>query len=249
MKLVFLRLPCDESNRELIQSLTKAAEGQSDAYERIYPWRYKCKENQILYVCLVANDIMTKEEMIRNQEIKVLGWMNVSFETRKGKCKRVTKRKRHTQQKQTQMCTLRKARVDELSTSRTPSEFKRIGSLLLNQLKAEKIDFIELIPLKEAVEFYRKQGFEFYSPSSLMFYVKSKPPSKKYIDYLYQRSLEANQVEHDNELEIWEEIKDQVDESMAEEMEERKEEDETFLYTILELYESSGMEGVLEFLE
>ena len=193
---------------------------------------------------------MTKEEMIRNQEIKVLGWMNVSFETRKGKCKRVTKRKRHTQQKQqTQMCTLRKARVDELSTSRTPSEFKRIGSLLLNQLKAEKIDFIELIPLKEAVEFYRKQGFEFYSPSSLMFYVKSKPPSKKYIDYLYQRSLEANQVEHDNELEIWEEIKDQVDESMAEEMEERKEEDETFLYTILELYESSGMEGVLEFLE
>ena len=58
MKLVFLRLQCDEQNQELIQYLSFIAETdeQVSTFEKIYPWRQECDSKQILYIYISVHD-------------------------------------------------------------------------------------------------------------------------------------------------------------------------------------------------
>ena len=116
------------------------------------------------------------------------------------------------------------------------------------QKHIDKIDFIELVPLDSAVGFYKKQGFVFYPPSKYMFFVKQSPPSKKYIQYLDKRSIQGRKDEKDDLLEQLEEIKSQLNEEELKILEDMLEDDEVALYTILDIYENSDIEEIINYL-
>lgn len=246
MKLVFLRLHCDEQNQELIQYLSYIAETeeQVSTFEKIYPWRQECDNKQILYIYISVHDEINVStlsvDILKMKPFFILGWMSVTFMYRKKK----KSKKSNSKKKQT---TLQIAHVNELSTSRR-LEFRGIGTMLINKLKLEKIDFIELVPLDSAVGFYKKQGFVFYPPSKYMFFVKQSPPSKKYIQYLDKRSIQGRKDEKDDLLEQLEEIKSQLNEEELKILEDMLEDDEVALYTILDIYENSDIEEIINYL-
>ena len=249
MKLVFLRLHCDEHNQELIQYLSYIAETeeQVSTFEKIYPWRQECDSKQILYIYISVHDEINVStlsvDILKMKPFFILGWMSVTFMYRKKK-KSKSKKKSNSKKKKT---TLQIAHVNELSTSRR-LEFRGIGTMLINKLKLEKIDFIELVPLDSAVGFYKKQGFVFYPPSKYMFFVKESPPSKKYIQYLDKRSIQGKKDEKDELLEQLEDIKSQLNEEELKILENMVEDDEVALYTILDIYENSDIEEVINYL-
>jgi len=257
MKLVFLHLHCDEQNQDLIQYLSSVAEKeeQVDTFEKIYPWRQKCDSKQILYIYIAVHDEINEKhlsvDILKMKPFFILGWMSVTFIYRKKKNSKSSSKssKNKSNRKSNKRTTLQIAHVNELSTSRRV-EFRGIGTMLINQLKLENIDFIELIPLDSAVGFYKKQGFIFYPSSKYMFFIKESPPSKKYIQYLYQRSIQGRKDEKEDLYEQLEDIKSQLNEEEIEILENMLEEDEVALYTILDIYENSDndIEEIINYL-